>query len=76
MFLLFQEKILNKRGVSFNVDDKCWNLDLKYEKEVVPTSSTIDQRTIQDIIYMYLELKPIGGIKQKYKNEDNENKDK
>lgn len=70
-----QEKILNKRGVSFNVDDKCWNLDLKYEKEVVPTSSTIDQRTIQDIIYMYLELKPIGGIKQKYKYENNENKD-
>ncbi len=64
-----QENILNKRGVSLNVDDKCWNLDLRYEKEVVPTSSTLDTSTIQNIVYMYLELKPIGGIKQKYKYE-------
>ena len=33
------EKMRNKQGISFNIDDNCWNLDLRFEHEILPTSS-------------------------------------
>ena len=67
-----KEKVRNKQGFNFNIDDKCWNLDLRYEKEIVPTTSTqLDDNLKQNIVYMQLQLKPLGGIKQKYKIEEN-----
>lgn len=65
------EKVRNKQGINFNIDDSCWNLDLKYEREIVPSSTSSDDAGIdQQIVYMELELKPIGGIKQKYKMDE------
>lgn len=62
------EKVRNKQGISFNINDNCWNLDLRYEKEIVPsTTSSNDNSLNQEIVYMQLELKPLGGLKQKYK---------
>lgn len=65
------EKIRNKQGVSFNIDDNCWNLDLSYENEILPSSSINPEGVDQRIFFVNLLLKPIGGIKQKYKMEDN-----
>lgn len=65
------EKIRNRQGVSFNIDDNCWNLNLSYENEILPSSSINPDGVDQRIFFVNLLLKPIGGIKQKYKMEDN-----
>lgn len=61
------EKIRNKQGISFNIDDRCWNLDLRFEKEIVPSTSSNTNGIDQSIVYINLFLKPLGGIKQNYK---------
>ena len=65
------EKIRSKQGISFNMDDNCWNLDIRYENEVVPSSSSDPKGVEQQIVFVNLILKPIGGLKQKYKMENN-----
>ncbi|WP_418185612.1 LPS-assembly protein LptD [Aliarcobacter vitoriensis] len=72
-----EEKLRNKQGVRLNIDDDCWNLDLRLEKEITPRSSYRSGGTRYDsheqtIVYAVLMLKPIGGIRQKYKVSDNE----
>ncbi len=61
------EKVRNKQGINLNINDYCWNLDLKYEREIVPSTSSTSEGIDQKIIYMNLELKSLGGLKQKYK---------
>lgn len=65
------DSIRNKQGISLNVDDSCWNLDLKYENEILPSSSIDPEGIDQRIFFVNLILKPLGGIKQKYKMEEN-----
>lgn len=66
------EKIRNKQGIYLNITDNCWNLNLKYEKEINPTTSISSNDGIkQKFLYIQLELKPIGGVNQKYEFEDN-----
>jgi len=72
-----EEKVRNKQGLSFNIDDNCWNFDLKLEKEITPRSSYRSGETKytsyeQTIVYASLILKPIGGIKQQHKVDINE----
>ncbi len=55
-----------KQSLVFSILDKCWNLDLKYEREVEPASTTDGHPIKQDILYMQLLLKPLGGINQEY----------
>ena len=64
------ENIKSKQGISFNIDDSCWNLDLRYENEIEPSSSTNYAAIEQKIIYINVLLKPLGGIKQKYKMDE------
>jgi LPS-assembly protein len=67
------DNIKSREGVSFNIDDSCWNLDLRFENEIVPTSrldSSAENGIDQKIIYATVLLKPLGGIKQKYKMQD------
>jgi LPS-assembly protein len=64
------DSIRNKQGISFNINDSCWNLDLKYENEIVPSSSINPEGIDQKIFFVNLILKPLGGIKQKYKMEE------
>lgn len=67
-----QKDIRSRQGIGFNIDDSCWNLDLRYEKKVVPSSSLTSDSKEQNIVFVTLLLKPIGGIKQKYAmNKDN-----
>ena len=67
------ENTKSREGVSLNIDDSCWNLDLRLENEVVPTSRLYysDEKGIeQKIVYVTVLLKPLGGIKQKYKMQE------
>jgi LPS-assembly protein len=61
-----EKKIRNTQSINFGIDDRCWSLNLKYEKEIRPTSSTTVNSIKQDIIYVELTLKPIGGFTQNY----------
>jgi len=54
-----QEELRTKNGIMFTIKDSCWDLNLKYERE-------IDSDESQDILYVQLFLKPIGGIQQQY----------
>lgn len=67
-----QEKIRNRQGVGFSINESCWSLDLRYEREIIPTSSSSYRSREQDIVYATLVLKPIGGISQNYKVYDSE----
>ena len=74
-----QEKRRNRQGIGLNIDDSCWNLDLLLEKEITPRSRYVESTRSYDsyeqtIVYAVLMLKPIGGIRQKYKVEDSDKK--
>lgn len=60
----------NRQSVSFNIDDSCWNLDLRFGNEIIPSSSTNYAAIDQRIVFVNILLKPLGGIKQKYKMEN------
>ncbi|MBD3829915.1 MAG: LPS-assembly protein LptD, partial [Arcobacter sp.] len=64
------EKIRSKQGIGFNINDSCWNLDLRFESEIKPSSSRYVNGVDQKLITVNLLLKPLGGIKQKYKMEN------
>lgn len=61
-----KDGIRNKQAFILGVNDSCWNLDLRYEKEITAASTTNQTPINQDIIYLELMLIPIGGIKQEY----------
>lgn len=61
-----EEKLRNKLGYKFSIADSCWNFDLKYEKEIEAASTTDGSAIKQDIVYLELLLKPLGGIKQEF----------
>ncbi|MGP2655799.1 LPS-assembly protein LptD [Malaciobacter sp. WC5094] len=65
-----KDEVRNKQGIGFDIFDRCWALGLKFEKEVVPSTSTNTEGINQNILYLNLELKPLGGIKQKYNFKD------
>lgn len=69
-----EENVRTKQGIKFSIADSCWDLDLKYERAVVATSSSYSDSKTQDILYIELFLKPLGGIKQEYKIKEEENK--
>ena len=69
-----QEHLRNKQGVILNIDDKCWSVNLKYEKEIEASSSTVSRAIEQDIVYFELVLKPLGQINQSYKVNDSSRK--
>ena len=62
---------LSKQGVALSIDDDCWNLNLKFQNEIVSSSSSTSDGTEQKIFFVTLLLKPLGGINQKYEIEEN-----
>jgi len=61
-----EDNLRNRQAFTFGIDDKCWSLDLKFEKEIVAASTTNQTPINQDIVYLELMLIPLGGIKQEY----------
>lgn len=68
-----EEDIRTKHGISLNINESCWNLDLRYEREIEASSNVNKDYVSQDILYVQLFLKPLGGIKQQYTLRDEEN---
>ncbi|QKF82069.1 LPS-assembly protein LptD [Halarcobacter ebronensis] len=69
------DNLRTKQGLKFRISESCWDLDIKFEKELIATSSTDHSSITQNAFYLQLYLKPIGGITQKYtyNNEENVN---
>jgi LPS-assembly protein len=65
-----EDSEMSKQGVALSVDDDCWNLNLKFQNEIVSSSSSTSDGTDQKIFYVTLTLKPLGGINQKYEIEN------
>lgn len=61
-----KEDVRTKHGVMFTIKDSCWDLNLKYERDIEATSSRYTDYKTQDILYVQLFLKPLGGINQQY----------
>lgn len=62
------DDIKSKEAVVFTINDKCWRLNISFEKEQKPTSTIYGHKIKnQDVVYFELELKPLGGINQSYK---------
>ena len=64
------DNIKSKQGINLNINDSCWNFDIKYERERVASSSDTSEID-QKVFYFNLTLKPLGGIKQEYTLGDN-----
>ncbi len=64
--------VVSKQILSFNIDKKCWALNLSLEDSLVAIGSNDpDEMALrQKILYLQLFLKPLGGVKQQYKQED------
>ncbi len=62
-----EESMRTKQGVLFSINDICWRLDFRFEKEMEASSSKLYDRKEQDILYVQFLLKPIGGLEQEYK---------
>ncbi|MDY0328180.1 MAG: LPS-assembly protein LptD, partial [Arcobacteraceae bacterium] len=67
------DKILNKREYRLIVDRGCWYLNFSVADELV-SSSRLDNKPLrQDVIYFFVELRPIGGIDYEYTMKDKPN---
>lgn len=74
-----KEKIRNKQGIGLNIDDMCWNLDFRIEKDLTPRNKYLEtsnkyESTKQTVVYATLVLKPIGGLKHNYRVKENESR--
>lgn len=63
-----KEDMKSKEGINFVINENCWSFDVKLEKEYIPTTTSTNTTDAieQNIIYFQLQLKPLGGVKQKY----------
>ena len=64
-----KEDIISNKKISLNIDDICWNFDISYGRELLPSDNIEDSTKYQRSIYFKLELKQLGGInfdKQNY----------
>ncbi len=51
---------------TFNIDKKCWGMNIKLADNLVATATTTNHAIRQNIIYMQFTLKPIVTINQEY----------
>lgn len=62
-----EEKLRSSQAFTFGIIDQCWNLDIKFEKEIEASSG--EDPIKQDIVYLQLFLKPLGGIVHEYERD-------
>jgi len=63
----------SKQSLIFSIKDNCWDLNLNYEREIEAASTKDGQPLKQDILYLKLVLKSLGGINQRYEINDGKN---
>lgn len=65
-----KENSLSKQSFTYGVDENCWALTAKYENELIASSNDTNEAIRQNIIYLTLELKPIGAFDYENKLSD------
>lgn len=61
-----------ERELIFNIDDKCWAIDIKFADSLVASDTTSsDDAQRQKIFYVTLTLKELFAIEQSFKSETN-----
>lgn len=63
------EKTLNIKEFALAIDKSCWSLQLSIMDELVSASTIDNSAKRQDIIYLMLQLKPIGGLEHRFVKE-------
>lgn len=62
-----QDDIKSKEGISVTIDDRCWQLSLSFEDELVAKATSAGESAKrQNVFYINLILKPIGAIQQSF----------
>jgi len=61
-----EENLRTRQSFKFSINDSCWDLNVKYENEITAASTTTSDPIEQDIVYIELFLKPLGGVMQEY----------
>ena len=61
-----EEELRSNQTLAFSITDKCWNLDLKYIREIEAATTTDGDPTENNGIYFELLLKPLGGVIQEF----------
>ena len=69
-----EESKTKNRHLGFTFNKRCWGIDLKYVENIRPTLDSSGQAAgIQDkVLYLMLNLRPIGGFNVHYKKSENE----
>lgn len=69
-----ENSLTKNRHVGFAFNKRCWGIDLKYVENIRPTlDNNGDAAGIKDqVIYLVLNLRPIGGFDFHYKQSENE----
>ncbi|PHR55377.1 MAG: organic solvent tolerance protein [Arcobacter sp.] len=69
-----ENSLTKNRHVGFAFNKRCWGIDLKYVENIRPTLDANNQAAgIKDqVIYLMLNLRPIGGFEFHYKQSENE----
>lgn len=62
----------SNEAISFNINDMCWNFDIRFERETEPASTNDLKPIRQDIFYVQLVLKPLGAVKQEFELKRND----
>ena len=69
-----EESLTKNRHIGFAFNKRCWGIDLKYVENIRPTLDANNQAAgIKDqVIYLVLNLRPIGGFDFHYKQSEND----
>jgi len=69
-----EESQTKNRHLGFTYNKRCWGIDLRYVENIRPTLDASNQASgIQDkILYLTLNLRPIGGFNVHYLKSENE----
>lgn len=63
-----ETQLRSKEAIVLNIDDKCWSFEIEYKKELLASSSTVNNNPTQnDVIYFTFTLKELGGVKYNHK---------
>ncbi len=62
-----EEDIKSREAIILTIDDDCWRFNISFQQEQETTNTTSGiQRRNQDVFYLELELKPLGGIQEAF----------
>ncbi len=67
------DKLINRKEYKLSIDKGCWFLHLRIADELVASSTINNTGRRQDVVYVMIELRPIGGFDYEYKRKSESN---